>query len=96
MESTPKASHDIVARTGEHPLPHRRPDADLIGPISVSCPLGDTSLDYQLRVILISSWSACKRPPAPEAYLICPNCRKAWVAGLWLSSAAYAAEGRAA
>ena len=73
-----------------------RPDVDLIGPAGISCPKCDASLDYQLRVTLTSAWSASKRPPAAEAYIVCPHCRKAWVAGLWLSTAAYAVDGRAA
>jgi len=72
------------------------PDADLIGPIAVSCPSCDSALSAQLRIVLRSSWSASKRPPATEAYLTCSNCRKAWVAALWLSSAAYAGSEAAA
>jgi hypothetical protein len=44
-----------------------------------------------VRVTLESAWSASKRPASNEAYLVCPTCRKAWVAALWLSIAAFAA-----
>ncbi len=85
-----------VTETRNHRVARIPSDADLIGPVCLSCPRCDTDLDYQLRVTLTSAWSASKRPPAPEAYVVCPSCRKAWIAGLWLSSAAYVAEGRAA
>jgi hypothetical protein len=71
-------------------------DLSLIDPVAVRCPKCDTDLGARLLVTLGSAWSAGKRPPAPEAYLACPSCRKAWVASLRLSSVPSAVEGRAA
>jgi hypothetical protein len=66
------------------------PRPDLIGPVQVNCPKCGHDLGPQVRVTLESAWSASKRSTAREAYLVCPHCRKAWVAALWLSIAAYA------
>jgi hypothetical protein len=66
------------------------PQADVIGPVAVNCPTCDQDLGPQVRITLESSWAASKRPPAREAYLTCPHCRKAWIAALWLSMAAFA------
>lgn len=66
------------------------PAADLIGPVTVNCPRCDQPLGYQVRIVLESGWAASKHPPPSQAYLTCPSCRKAWVAALWLSIAAYA------
>jgi hypothetical protein len=71
-------------------ITHRCPDVDLIGPVRINCPTCDTELGAGIRVTLESAWSASKRTAAREAYLVCPNCRKAWIAVLWLSIAAYA------
>lgn len=64
---------------------------DLIGPVPVSCPKCDHDLGPQVRVTLQSAWSASKRPAPSEAYLVCPHCRKAWVASLRLSLGALVA-----
>jgi len=68
------------------------PTASVIGPVTITCPKCDTNLGPHVRVTLESAWSAAKRPASSEAYLVCPTCRKAWVAALWLSIAAFAVQ----
>jgi hypothetical protein len=75
---------------------YHRPDVDVVGPIAVDCPWCNTPLGYQLRITLESAFNASRRPQLPEALLSCPGCREGFIAGLWLSIAAYAVEGRAA
>jgi len=72
------------------------PHADLMSPISVRCPKCDTDFGALLRVTLVLTWSACQCLPVPETHLVCLSCRKVWVAGLCLPTAAYAVEGRVA
>jgi hypothetical protein len=75
---------------------YHRPDTDVVGPIAVDCPRCNTPLGYALRITLESARNASRRPALPEALLSCPSCRQPFVAGLWLSIAAFAVEGRAA
>lgn len=82
--------------TSPQPVRSLPPSPDVIGPVRVSCPQCDAELGYGIRVTLESAWSASKRAPAAAAYLVCPSCRKAWVASLALSIAAFAVDGRAA
>ena len=76
------------------PQPERSlpPRPDVIGPVRISCPRCDTELGHGIRVTLESAWTAAKRPASNEAYLVCPSCRTAWIAALWLSIAAYVAQ----
>ena len=75
---------------------YHRPEADVVGPVQVSCPRCSADLGYQLRITLESAFNASRRSALPEALVSCPHCRKSFVAGLWLSIAAFAVEGRAA
>jgi hypothetical protein len=61
--------------------------------VRISCPKCDSELGYGIRVVLESAWSASKRSPAAAAYLVCPNCRKAWVAKAWVASLALSIAG---
>ena len=81
---------DIGSRSEwpSHASRTRRPDP--IGPVAVSCPHCDTDLGPRVRATLESVWSAARRPVPREVYLVCPSCRTAWVASLWLSIAAFA------
>jgi hypothetical protein len=69
---------------------YRQPRQAMIGPVDVSCPGCDAPLGFALRVTLETARQAAKRPQLPEALVTCPSCRQAWVAGLWLSIAAFA------
>jgi hypothetical protein len=69
---------------------YRPPRQAMIGPVDVSCPRCDVPLGFALRVTLETARQAAKRPQLPEALVTCPNCQRAWVAGLWLSLAAIA------
>jgi hypothetical protein len=75
---------------------YHRPDTDVVGPVAVNCPRCSTPLGYALRITLETAHNASRRPSLPEAIIACPHCRKSFVAGLWLSIAAYAVDGRAA
>ena len=59
-------------------------------PVEIYCPSCDAPLGFALRVTLETARQAAKRPQLPEALVACPNCHRAWVAGLWLSIAAFA------
>ena len=87
-------SRGTVARHGPSTSAHERPD--VIDPVRISCPKCDTQLGHGIRVTLESAWSAGKRPALREAYLSCPNCRRAWVVTLQLSIAAFAGSEAAA
>jgi hypothetical protein len=69
---------------------YRPPRQAMIGPVDVSCPSCDAPLGFALRITLETVRQAAKRPQLPEALVTCPSCRQAWVAGLWLSIAAFA------
>jgi uncharacterized protein with PIN domain len=72
------------------------PRHEAIGPVSVNCPRCGQPLGFALRITMESALNAAKRPSLPEAFLTCPNCRRAFVAGLHLSLAAFAVDRRAA
>ena len=69
---------------------YHAPRQDVVAPVRISCPTCNHELGRGLRVTLESEWSASTRPATSEAYLVCPSCRKSWVAALWLSIAAFA------
>ena len=69
---------------------YRPPRQAAIGPVEIHCPSCDVPLSFALRVTLETARQAAKRPQLPEALVTCPNCQRAWVAGLWLSLAAIA------
>jgi hypothetical protein len=72
------------------------PRHDAIGPVSIECPRCDQPLGYAIRITLERATNAAKRPALPEALVCCPACRRLWIAGLHLSLAAFAVDGRAA
>jgi hypothetical protein len=43
-----------------------------------------------------SARQAAKRPPLPEAFVTCPSCHRAWIAGLWLTTPSLVGEEMAA
>jgi hypothetical protein len=73
-----------------HTSVYRPPRHHAIGPVDIACPTCNTPLGYALRATLETARNATKRSALPEALLTCPSCRRLWVAGLWLSIAAYA------
>jgi hypothetical protein len=75
---------------------YHQPRHEAIGPVSIDCPRCGSPLGYALRITLESSSNASKRPALSEALLICGSCRRLLVAGLHLSLAAFAVDGRAA
>src|SRR5215207_6380294 len=69
---------------------YRPPRQATIGPVDVSCPSCEAPLGFALRVTLETARQGAKRPQLPEALVMCPSCRQAWGASLWLSTAAFA------
>jgi hypothetical protein len=57
----------------------------VIGPVRIFCPRCDTELGSQVRITLETARRAAKRPAPTEALLVCPDCRRLYVAALALS-----------
>lgn len=87
--------------TGPRPVgrfarPGSPPRQAAVGPVQIDCPACTEKLGFALRITLERAREAAKRPQLPETLIICPSCRRVWIAGLHLSRAAYSEEGAVA